>query len=738
MLIAYPRRARIASHIALVFFYGLSAAPIVVYFAEGGGAGVLPLFWWVLVLLYLFGLAIVTDVHRLTGVSVEVGRADKLVRFVEHGVVRSYSCDEVEHFVRAHKGEPVQIWLIEKGSARRLALYSRDCPGFPELVAWSREHLMVRPGFTTLRLLVASLAGEADRRSEGSQGWRSLVVPVMATTAAGAALIAVNLAAASGEQRTFSSMGPTIWWRSGWPFPTLFDPCHPHFPRFEEAAIWRGALLENLLYALGILALVWLAFRRRPGRRIGVKFLSIHLLTAVIVLAGVATLDLVWRFPPFFLDPDLDRHFWPFRGFPFGTAYVMQWRARGGLSTAGLVLNLSIWVPALVTLAILCEWLIPRRAPGARGRRAAALVGGLAAVWLVAAATFVLVHRRKAIFRAVESGDLDETTSLLRGDPGLARRVHEPTGSTPLHVAVRRGHAHLLLPLLQSGADPDVPNLSGDTAVHLAADEARPAVMKVLLENGADPNAADKSVMAPLDLAAEHPGKVHAPATLWLLPGKGEEAWRPPLYVAANPYRGDDALATGRLLLQHGAEPNLRAKTTGETALTRVIGDPLGRDRPEIVEAMVSLLLDHGADPNLRTDYGGTALHRAARGGSLRLCRALVAKGADVNAVDEEHDTPLHGAAEWGGVAVVGFLIENGADVSAGDEKGDTPLHRACRQGKAEVVRLLVAAGADADAANADGKTPADLARDPGVVEALSVGGGEGTERDGNGGGDGE
>ncbi|MCA1605301.1 MAG: ankyrin repeat domain-containing protein, partial [Acidobacteria bacterium] len=76
-------------------------------------------------------------------------------------------------------------------------------------------------------------------------------------------------------------------------------------------------------------------------------------------------------------------------------------------------------------------------------------------------------------------------------------------------------------------------------------------------------------------------------------------------------------------------------------------------------------MIARGLDINARTDFGSTALSRAASNGHIGTVEALIAKGADVNA---SKGAALKSAAGQGHLNVVQFLLDKGADVNAKDE----------------------------------------------------------------------
>lgn len=139
--------------------------------------------------------------------------------------------------------------------------------------------------------------------------------------------------------------------------------------------------------------------------------------------------------------------------------------------------------------------------------------------------------------------------------------------------------------------------------------------------------------------------------------------------------------------------------------------------------ARVEALLAEGADVNASQGDGMTALHWAARHGSVEMTDLLLEAGAEPERTTRLGAyTPLHMAAELGRDAVVGRLIEAGADVSAVTSTGVTALHFAAEAGSLEAIDLLVAAGADLDARDdAAQRTPLMFAAGRGRTEAVAA-----------------
>ena len=246
-------------------------------------------------------------------------------------------------------------------------------------------------------------------------------------------------------------------------------------------------------------------------------------------------------------------------------------------------------------------------------------------------------------------------------------------GFTPLLFAAREGSLGTLDVLLAAGADPDDALPNGTSALGMAVYNAQYEAAARLLAAGADPDARGQGWTA-----------LHQ--VVWTRrPNLGRN---PPFPV---PLGRLDGLDMARLLIAHGADPNL-PQTAEPRDGNRNMLDRLGAT-PFLLAAkaadvpMMRLLADLGADPGLTTAGGATPMMAAAGVGiwkigenpgtndeALAAVELAWALGNDVNAADGNGDTALHGAIHRGADGIVRFLHEKGADLDAVNQTGWTAL----------------------------------------------------------------
>jgi ankyrin repeat protein len=262
---------------------------------------------------------------------------------------------------------------------------------------------------------------------------------------------------------------------------------------------------------------------------------------------------------------------------------------------------------------------------------------------------------------------------------GIIRQRALPTadgGMTPLLFAVRDGNVGMTRLLLEFGADVNQASGNHTSPLLIALLNGQVAMATELLERGAQPNAADDyhraALFAAIDLRNFNRDKYP------FLFGDGRDTL--PLIAA---------------LLDKGADPNLRTETVPVHGLMQFDGSWVNFDgQTPFIRAALSgdvavmrLLLQHGADPNIATRQGSTALMAAAGINwipaqtytrseaeyvdAVRLC---LERGADVNAANSLGLAAIHGAANRGWVSVIQILADHGAKLDVKDAAGRTPM----------------------------------------------------------------
>ena len=299
-------------------------------------------------------------------------------------------------------------------------------------------------------------------------------------------------------------------------------------------------------------------------------------------------------------------------------------------------------------------------------------------------------------------------------------------GFSALTYAAREGCVDCARHLMAAGADPDVEDPERITPLNMALLNLHFDFAAFMIKAGADVNKWDLFGRSPVYMAAD--------VSTLPLKGNGAMAVIPSLDQTS-------ALDVARMLLEAGADPNIRLKRR-----------PPYRDVPQ----------DRGGDSILA--QGATPLLRAARAGDAPFVELLLKHKALVDLPSKEGVTPLMAAAgvEFGDrvtrgrnrttegvLATMKLLIDAGANVnarmvterravvpdgaSAAAEYGirlrgrpsqvpspyavphQTALHGAAQRGLTPFVKFLAENGADLEIKDANGRTPLDLAKGVGV-----------------------
>jgi ankyrin repeat protein len=226
----------------------------------------------------------------------------------------------------------------------------------------------------------------------------------------------------------------------------------------------------------------------------------------------------------------------------------------------------------------------------------------------------------------------------------LAQQPSADTSASALHWAAYNNDLAAVKRLLDEGADPNAANRFGVTPMHEAATVGNHEMLEAMLEAGGDANAAF---------------------------GEGETV----LMTAA---RAGDA-ASVKALLAHGGKPDMTESWHGQTALMwaaienhaevvqLLIDAGAEVDRASTKHDWVKISYSEGNVPKTRDLGGLTALHFAAREGSLESAEKLLAAGADANATEPMYRlTPLQLAIVNGHYTLAKRLIDRGVNVDDG------------------------------------------------------------------------
>ena len=382
---------------------------------------------------------------------------------------------------------------------------------------------------------------------------------------------------------------------------------------------------------------------------------------------------------------------------------------------------------------------------------------------------------------------------------------------TPLHVAIEQGWNKVARILLEHGAEPNVTNKDGQTPLHLAfeldsrdnAEILIAGAIHLLLQRGANVNARDKNHTTPLLLAIQRnmyditrillargakpnvknvrgkaplhlllegnfadeddiPGLVHLLLERGADVNAQDQNRTPPLSLAVKRHLVDIA----RILLQHGAEPNIK-DIKNKTPLHVLLEQDHDLDDVDGVLVVVRLLLDSGADVNFidrdyqspvglaesqrRFEVAQIIRHRAnaetywnraqwritSEGEyNLNVHRHSVSQFSlertpDVNVVTVLQNmdliTRLHWACYFGRLELTRELLDNGENANVENIRGETPLHLVSRgqydtlEDGVGVVQLLLERGANVDAQDKTHITPLHLASYYGKLEIVRV-----------------
>jgi ankyrin repeat protein len=188
------------------------------------------------------------------------------------------------------------------------------------------------------------------------------------------------------------------------------------------------------------------------------------------------------------------------------------------------------------------------------------------------------------IFRAVMTGDLNRTKTLLEEHPEWINATSWGNW-TLLHRASQNGHKDIVDFLISKGADLEARTTLGQTPLYAAIYQQKEVTVKQLIEKGAD---------------------------VFAVRNDGETM----LHIAAA--IGNESIV--KLLIAEGLNINIKRRY-GITPLH--LASVFGH------KAVVEILISKGAETNVKNDNGRTPLHLAAASGEMHIVALLTEKGAE-------------------------------------------------------------------------------------------------------------
>ena len=297
---------------------------------------------------------------------------------------------------------------------------------------------------------------------------------------------------------------------------------------------------------------------------------------------------------------------------------------------------------------------------------------------------FAVLDGTATILDAARQGDLARVQAEIARDARLARASNE-TGDTALHQAASHGHRHIVTALLDAGADVDAVRSDGHRPVHCALmpnwrarvppSEAR-AIGDMLLARGARYTIYIAAIIGDDQYVRDALRRDASLANF------EDTCHQRPISAAAR--RNDVAMT--RLLLEHGADPNLpeEGAPRGHALWTAVY---------ERRYELARLLVEHGADPNAMVESSGTPMEHARK--DPELSPLLLAHGGVVESTTGDKQRLEQLITDRDLAAAERLLREHPELLRVDDMSwGDGVLAGPANSGDHEILAMLIRLGA--------------------------------------------
>ena len=274
----------------------------------------------------------------------------------------------------------------------------------------------------------------------------------------------------------------------------------------------------------------------------------------------------------------------------------------------------------------------------------------------------------RSLMGAVGSGDLEAVKAALGSvkDPSEYADANPRNGEPPMRLALRRGHASLLEPLLDAGARLNPGRDATECLLKVAAEAAPEAAVAEFVRLRPMEHWTEEERLAAVEAAAEQ----NRPAVLRLLTIDGLPRERLAHITWYAAMRGHAGAITELLALGHPPDAREEGNDRSETPLHCAAGSGMA--------AAAACLLDAGADPDALDQRGRTPLMHAVEGepGSIesRVAKAVSSERARVDGRVIWSAAPPEPAPPGRADTAFALLLEAGADAKLFDADGNDAL----------------------------------------------------------------
>jgi ankyrin repeat protein len=208
----------------------------------------------------------------------------------------------------------------------------------------------------------------------------------------------------------------------------------------------------------------------------------------------------------------------------------------------------------------------------------------------------ILSHGKISLCEAADKGDLSEIEWLLDHGADVNAPDRSNGADTAIFFAAARGHDKVVRYLVSRGANVNAGREHGRSALALAICNRHPVIVAWLIAQGADVTVKDENKDTPLHYAARYGNAAIAE----LLIEKGADVnaqgtgGRTPLYATIC-FHGDKDTSVAKVLLEHGADPNICTEEETNFSDEHINKTPLARAIYMKETKMVELLQKSGA-----------------------------------------------------------------------------------------------------------------------------------------------